>query len=56
MIALDHYYSDDESDFYSNCKQFLSRGIDSWKQKIVDRMNTYEYVEMAIAHKPFTDI
>lgn len=34
----------------------MIKGIESWKLKIVDRINTYEYVELAIGHKPYTDI
>lgn len=34
----------------------MAKGIDSWKLKIVDRMNTYEYVELAIGYKPYADI
>ena len=56
IYALEKYYSEDESGFYANCREFLAKGIDSWKLKIVDRMNTYEYIELAIGHKPYFDI
>lgn len=56
LFALDNAYGDDDSGFYSNCKEFLTKGIESWKLSIVDRINTYEYFELALRHKPYADI
>lgn len=56
LFALEYYYKDDPTGFYTQCKTFLTKGLETLKLKLHDRMNTYEYLELAIKHKPFTVI